>query len=172
MTIEVLLRAVPPPAEPFEAFDGPWDLIEKALRTALPQDYKDFVRIYGSGYFMELVRIPVARSREPLGRLVTNAEFTSRTFFPEDLGTYSFWPTPGGFIPFGSTDFGDQLLWLPRGEPDNWRVVVWGRGFGTYETFDCDMTGFLAGLATGDILPEEFPEILPCEHLFTPRSLL
>jgi FkbM family methyltransferase len=29
--------------------------------------------------------------------------------------------------------------------------------------------GFLAGLATGELLPEEFPEdMLPCEQLFTP----
>lgn len=169
MTINALIKAVPPPTKPFEAFDGPWDLIEKALGTELPEDYKDFVRVYGLGCFMECVRISVPRSKDPYARLITMVDFTRRNFLPESLGAYSFWPEPGGFIPFGSTDFGDELFWAPAGKADDWRVVVWGRGLGTYETFDCDMTGFLAGLATGDILPEEFPEdMLPCEHLFTP----
>ena len=49
MTIENLMKVVPPPEAPFEAFGGTRELIEGELRTALPQDYKDFVRLYGNG---------------------------------------------------------------------------------------------------------------------------
>ena len=39
---------------------GPWEPVEAELGTALPQDYKDFVRVYGSGYFMQFLGIYVA----------------------------------------------------------------------------------------------------------------
>jgi hypothetical protein len=49
--------------------------------------------------------------------------------------------------------------------------VVLDRAFGRFETFDCDLTDFLAGLAGGEIVPKEFPdELLPCDHLFVPYS--
>lgn len=47
MTIDTLLSAVPPPAAPFQAFTGPWEPVEAYLGTRLPQDYKDFSRLYG-----------------------------------------------------------------------------------------------------------------------------
>ena len=38
MTIEALIKVVPPPAVPDEAYLGPWDAIEADLGTGLPQD--------------------------------------------------------------------------------------------------------------------------------------
>ena len=51
--------------------------------------------------------------------------------------------------------------------------MVWDRGMQEYELLDCDLTGFLAGLATGKILPKQFPDdLLPVEHLFQPSPPL
>src|SRR4051794_14994861 len=129
MTIENLLKAVPPPAATFEAFLGPWEEIEAELGTALPQDYKDFVRLYGLGYFMQFLGVSVPRSQNPNTRLeacVPRASETFRIFAGDEELPYSLWPTPGGLVSFGSTDFGDQLFWLSEGLPSEWRVVVWG----------------------------------------------
>ncbi len=171
MTIEALIEAVPPPAEPFEAFSGPWEPVEAELGTALPQDYKDFVRLYGSGYFMQFLGIDVPRSRNPNLRLELRVRTIGDYFVHDGEPPYPLWPSAGGLLPFGGTDNGDDLFWLARGAPADWRVVVYDRGFGEFEVFEFGLTDFLAGLATGEILPEEFPEdLLPCDCLFQANS--
>lgn len=171
MTIENLVRVVPPPAAPDEAYSGPWEAIEADLGTKLPQDYKDFVRLYGYGNFMEFLCVHVPVSSSPYVTLQSEVREICDTVrivgSADDYLPYPLWPEPGGLLPFGKTDFGDFLFWLPRGLPDDWGVVVWDRGMGHYEAFDCGLTDFLAGLATGDIEPKEFPEdMLPCDRLF------
>ncbi|MDO8379894.1 SMI1/KNR4 family protein [Phenylobacterium sp.] len=169
MTIENLIRVVPPPAAPDEAYLGPWEAIEADLGTPLPQDYKDFVRLYGCGDFMEFLGIHVPVFWSPYVRLQSEVRVICDTLRDIQDRPYPLWPEPGGLLPFGKTDFGDYLLWLPRGPPDAWGVVVWDRGMGEFEAFDCGLTDFLAGLATGDIEPKEFPEdMLPCDRLFEP----
>jgi hypothetical protein len=174
MTIDTLIKMIPPPAEPDQAFSGPWEPIEAEIGAALPQDYKDFVRLYGGGYFMEFLGVRVPRSTNPNTRLETLVRVVCEglsSIFPLEEIPYPFWPSPGGLLPFGVTDNGDDLFWLTRGAPADWKVVVLDRGFGRFETFDCDLTDFLAGLATGEILPEEFPDdLLPCDRLFIPDS--
>ncbi|WP_309090647.1 SMI1/KNR4 family protein [Phenylobacterium sp.] len=175
VSIENLLKVVPPPAEPFESYDGPWEPVETFFGTGgLPADYKEFVLLYGSGYFMEFLGVSVPRAWNENVRIATNAKIITRNFRehePLDPYPYGFWPDPGGLLPFGTTDNGDELFWLTEGAPDTWRVVVWDRGMQTFETFDCGLTDFLAGLATGTILPKAFPEdLLPCELLFQPDS--
>jgi len=171
MTIGNLIKVVPPPAMPFEAFDGPWEPIEAELGTTLPPDYRDFVRLYGSGSFMECLGVAVPRSQNPYLRLQSYVRAACDALRGDEDCPYPLWPSPGGLLPFGRTDDGDELLWLQRGAPADWVVVFWNRGLLTYETFDCDLTDFLAGLVTGEILPGEFhDEPLPRDRLFKPYS--
>lgn len=171
MSIENLIKAVPPPDKPFEVFRGPWDVIEADLGMPLPQDYKAFARLYGSGYFMGFLGIDIPNTQNPNTRLEWQAQVVCGIFKNDDELPYPMWPAPGGLLPFGSTDDGDYLFWLTDGRPDNWRVVVWDRGFGGFEKLDVDVTDFLAGLATGEVLPKEFPDdLLPCSRLFQPHS--
>lgn len=178
MTIENLKQQVPVPGGPFEAFEGPWEPIEAELGTSLPQDYKDFARLYGSGYFMEFLGIYIPRTTNPNTRFERNVPLISRMFrevaaqdgeeFP-----YGFWPTPGGLVSLGATDNGDMLFWRAQGPPETWRIVIWDGGFQSFETVDCDLTDFLAGLATGEIQPEAFPgDLLVCDHLFQPNTAM
>jgi hypothetical protein len=171
MTVETLMKAVPPPVEPSGAFLGPWEPIEAELGTALPQDYKDFVRLYGSGYFMEFLGIYVPRSRNPNLRLESVVRAICDTFVDREELPYPLWPNPGGLLPFGGTDNGDSLFWNPRGAPTDWGIVVWDRAFCGFEAFDYGLTDFLAGLATGEVVPKEFPDDLSsCDRLFKPLS--
>jgi len=173
MSIQALLKVVPPPAEPFEAFAGPWDAIEAGLGTALPQDYKDFVRLYGSGYFMEFLGVSVPSTKNPNVRFEAQVGLTCQTFadWDDEELPYPMWPAPGGLIPFGGTDNGDFLFWLAQGTPDDWRVVVWDRGMQEFEVLNCGLTDFLTGLATGEAAPKEFPDsLLPCDQIFQPHS--
>lgn len=171
MTIETLIKAVPPPAVPFEAYSGLWESVEAELRTSLPQDYKDFARLYGSGYFLEFLGISIPRSQNPNVCLVRYVREVCATFSQDEELPYALWPEPGGIIPFGGTDNGDYLFWLPRDGPAEWGVVVWDRGMQGFEAFDCDLTDFLAGLATGEIVPKEFPEDLAtADYPFVPSE--
>ena len=172
MSIEALVSVMPPPAVPFEAFDGSWEQIEADLRTALPQDYKDFARLYGGGYFMEFLGIHVPKSRNTNVLLVRQVYVVSYGFRDWDYGSssYRMWPEPGGLIAFGGTDNGDTLFWHPVGDPNDWRVVIFNRGMLEFEPVDCSLTDFLAGLVTGDLSPQAFPELLPCDRLFEPHD--
>lgn len=173
MTIENLIKAVPPPVAPVEAFRGPWEVIEADVSTRLPQDYKDFARLYGSGYFLDFLGIYIPNTEDPHARLEWQAQLVRGTFltYEEEDRPYPMWPEPGGLLPFGRTFDGDEFFWLMRGPPDAWRVVVWDRGFGSFEELDCDLTDFLAGLATGELLPKHWPEdLLPWEPVFQPHS--
>jgi hypothetical protein len=173
MSIQALLEVVAAPAEPFEAFAGPWDTLEAELGTPLPQDYKDFARIFGSGYFMEYLGVSIPRSQNPYTRFETEIGVICKTFaeFEDAELRHPMWPLAGGLIPFGGTDNGDYLFWLSEGVPENWRVVVWDRGMQEFEVLDLGLTDFLAGLATNDLAPKGFPEsLLPCDELFQPNS--
>ena len=170
MTIEALVKAIPPPVMPLAAFDGPWEPVEAELGMALPQDYKDLMRLYGFGSFLEFLGLNVPVSENFNVRFVPQARLICDGFqsMREDV-PYPLWPEPGGLLPVGSTDNGDYLMWLTRGRPEDWGGVVWGRAFLSFELFDCDLTSFLAGLATGEIVPEEFPDdLFPCDEPFVP----
>jgi len=172
--IEALTRAVPPPAEPHRPFVGPWEPLEAYLGTKLPQDYKDFSRLYGSGLFMDFLIVYVPEIQNSRLTLEPQVREAPMMFSPQEHLPYPFWPHVGGLIRFGCTDFGDQLYWLPEGEPDDWKVVMWQR-HGPYdqafEEFDCGMAEFLGGLANGTIVPRAYKEGLePYEPMFQPHS--
>lgn len=169
MSIEALMEIVPPPAAPSEAFDGPWEPLEAELGRALPQDYKDFVRLYGLGTFVDFIWIYVPRCSLPHARLEAEVRAVHQNFFNDEEVRQLLWPARGGLLVFGRTQFGDYLFWLTRGPPDEWPVVVWGRGFWRLETFERSFTDFLAGIAGNEIEPEDFPES-PYDATFEPHS--
>ena len=167
MGIGALIEAVPPPSAPVSTFAGPWGPIEADLGLTLPADYKDFVRLYGHGHFLGFLGVNVPATANRYVHLTFSALMICNAHRGADGLPYPLWPEPGGLLPFGSTDNGDYLCWLTGGRPEEWSIVVWGRAFDHFQAFACDMTSFLAGLATGAIQPEDFPDdLLPCEHPF------
>ena len=173
MSIEALLKAVPLPTQPLSAFDGPWEPIEAELGVTMPQDYKDLMRLYGYGRFFEFLGINTPVGENFNVRLASQARLICDDFqtMREEV-PYPLWPESGGLLPLGGTDNADRLMWLTRGCPEEWSVVVWGRAFLSFEEFDCDLTSFLAGLATGEIVPRELPDdLFSCDDLFVPFRL-
>jgi hypothetical protein len=169
MTIERLTKIVRSPATPFEAYSGPWRPIEAELGTSLPPGYKDFVRLYGVGAFMEFLWICVPVSSNRHMRLAYQACAVTSIFRVTEKPPYPLWPDPGGLLPLGTTGAGDELFWLCQGPPADWGVVVWGHEARDFETFDCDLTDFLAGLVTRTRAPKAFPKDLAhCDRLFRP----
>ncbi len=171
MTIEALVQVIPPPEAPTASFSGAWGPVEAELGTRLPQDYKDFVRIYGCGYLLDFMWIYVPYFWNRDARLVSVVRAIYRnTIDDNDLG-HTIWPAPGGLLPFGHTSNGDYLYWKAEGDPDAWTVAIWSRGDLELEYLGCGLTDFLAGLATGTIIPECFPDdLFSCETLFEPGA--
>jgi len=157
MTIENLIKVLPPPVAPVSAFSGPWEPIEAELRTSLPQDYKDFCRLYGLGHLIEFFGLYAPVSKSPYQQLV-RAVRSMRYLFSYIEPPPPLWPARGGLLACGQTDNGDQLFWLTRGHLSEWPIVVWDRGLQEFETFECDITDFLAGVINGDIRPAAFPD--------------
>lgn len=169
MTIDALLNIVAPPAFPIGAFGGPWEVVEAGLETTLPPDYKELAQLYGRGRFMEFLTINLPGDREQRGSLEGELHMAREVINYGVPLPYPAWPDPGGLLCVGLTNLNDRLFWLPRGAPCDWRMVFWDRAFQNFETFDCDLTGFLAGLATGAIRPEGLAgEVLTSKRRFEP----
>jgi len=173
--IEALEQVVPPPPGPYRPFSGPWKRVEAYLGTELPQDYRDFARLYGYGLFLGVMIIHIPSADDPHETLEANVRDVSHAFNSHADKPYAMWPRLGGLINFGVTENGDYLFWLPQGPPDQWKVIFWDRGLSEdecFEEFDCGMAEFLAGLVDGSILPKghEREDLEPISPIFQPYS--
>ncbi len=171
MTIENLIRVVPPPERPGDPFSGSWREIEAKLGTALPSDYKALVALYGLGHFMEDVSIWTPQAYKRFMRLEFEALQGLKILREVDEFLFPLWPEPGGLLPFGTTVYSDYLTWRTEGPPDAWRITVVDRGSGFNEVhdYDLDLTDFLAGVALNEIDPPLFEySFSESERVFTP----
>src|SRR5215216_7950686 len=174
--LERLRELLPPPAEPVEAgrSDG-WAEIEAALGTALPGDFKAFTERYGSGTVDDFLYLfnPFAAGED--GNLLAEkdrvlaAYARTRARFPERLRLPPF-PEPGGVLPLGRTDNGDELYWVTRGDPGDWPVALMESRAARQEVHRMPVTGFLAALAAGELPSRILPKAVLSRpsHQFIP----
>ena len=171
MPIDALIAILAPPPEPQEAGrESEWARVEHELGVRLPEDYKKFVQIYGSGMIDGFVVVlnPFSANRNinliEAGRLDREALAELRAGYPDDY-RHDLYPAPGGLLPFAITDNANVFYWNTNGEPDRWTVVVYeGRG-PAYCEFGRGMSDVLAGLLARtvrfDVLPRDFPSAKP-----------
>lgn len=167
-----LTELVPPPEQPLEVPSASdWLKVEEALGS-LPTDYHRFIETYGTGLLDEFVWIfsPNTKNEyvnlEDQSRVILNGLAQSAREFP-DVFTMPRHPEPGGFLPFGSTDNGDNLFWLTKGAPDDWTVVVMGPRSSDCYYHGGGMVDFLVKILGGEarcsIFPDDFPAEAPLE---------
>jgi hypothetical protein len=105
MSIRQLKRILPPPADPLDTA-ADWARVEATMGIALPDDYKEFVRVYGKGRICDFIRVHVPSAKEDGANLLwcfdkqLGALRTIREEFPE-LCAFDAFPAPGGLIPWG-----------------------------------------------------------------------
>ncbi len=176
--LERLREIAPPPGEPLEAGDPRrWPEVEAALGTALPDDYKAFIELYGSGKFDDFLYLLNPFARDASGSLLHErdtmlaAYAETRAKFPERLPLPPY-PEPGGLLPLGRSDNGNELYWLTEGEPAAWGVVAFAARSTRHEIHHHPVTGFLARLLSAEletsVLPERFQR--RTEHRFVPSA--
>jgi len=173
------LRAIaPPPAEPLEAGEPErWAEVEAALGTALPGDYKAFIELYGSGKFDDLLYLLNPFARDEAGNLLHERDTMlaayagTRARFPERLPLPPY-PQPGGLLPLGRSDNGNELYWLTEGEPPDWGVVVFAARSTRHEIHRHPVIGFLARLLSAELDTHVLPERLQrsTAHRFIPSA--
>jgi hypothetical protein len=161
--LERLRLLLPPPVDPVEPGrpDG-WAGIEARLGTGLPGDFKAFTELYGSGQVDEFLYLfnPFAAGRD--GNLlfekdrVLEAYAQTRARFPRRLPLPPF-PEPGGVLPLGRTDNGDELFWVTEGDPDAWWVTLLESRTTMQEDHHLPVTGFLVQLAAGELASQVIP---------------
>jgi hypothetical protein len=127
--LEALL---PVPETPVELpGEGDWGRIE-AQFTRLPDDFKHFIDHYGTGVIGSgYITIFNPFAQDPYLNLVHQAGIVAAAFrqlnerYPDQY-KMSFFPTEGGFLPFGVNVDGAYLVWSTEGDPNDWPVVVIG----------------------------------------------
>lgn len=125
---------------------GDWESVEQRLGIRLPNDYKQFVRLFGACTIGELISIHVSSPFSRLNCLDAHIEGTGngyRLMRKLDCALpFPVFPEPGGLLAWGNTDNGDYLNWLTIGDADNWPIVVWLSG--DFERYEMGIVKFLA----------------------------
>jgi hypothetical protein len=177
--LEDLMRLVAPSGSPVDAGQpNQWEEVERALGTALPGDYKQFINAYGTGEFNDLFFIfnPFSHveamnllwqagvpeslmENEELGRIYRLGSFLEhyhglRCEYPGDYPLPPY-PEPGGLLPLGGDSNGGSVLWLTVGPSDEWPLVRLPRGLQPIEKHEMTLVEFIILWLSGE-LPGSF----------------
>lgn len=126
--IEELRRMIPPPTVPKGA-DGDWATCERDLGLHLPEDYKEFISIYGSGVLCHLFAISSPFSSPLLWKTGVRDWWIRWAGIYDCWGEverqlpYSRYPAVPGLLPWGTVGDVDILSWHTEGEPHQWYVI-------------------------------------------------
>lgn len=158
-----------PPALPLEA-DVEWGAVEAALSATLPQDYKDFIGMYGSGSingFLTILNPAASDDHRNLFKQLevsrADADRVSEYFSTLVAGgpplLYGLYPERGGFLPWGRAGNGRWCDWMTSDDPpDTWFAAV--RVENGYTSYNAPFAEFLVGLLT-DCFPAFAQEMYP-----------
>jgi hypothetical protein len=162
--LERLRQLLPPPADPVEpGRPADWPAVERTLGTGLPGDFKAFTELYGSGTVDDFLYLFNPFTAGEDGNLLVEKDRVlaayrqTRTRFPDRLPRPPF-PEPGGLLPLGRTDNGDELYWVTDGHPDQWPVALLEARAALQERHRMPVTEFLAALATNQLASRILPD--------------
>lgn len=168
MSIEPLLSVLSPPSAALEVpSDEEWRETQGRL-TRLPSDYRDFLRIYGSGSVDNFIWIfNPSSGNENLNlcrQVADQLDVLHELKATGELVPFPLFPDAGGLLPFGVSDNGDVLLWKTKGDPCDWTVVVSEARCPNYEEYSQSMSDFLASVLAGKTVSAIFPDDFPSKH--------
>jgi hypothetical protein len=180
LTLDMLLDVMNPPIYPVEAVDQTqWDIFELITGITLPNDYKNYLGVFGTGIIGGVILPYNPFCIRPLLQI----HYTGRIWMQEALAIqalkwqfgphvfpYPVYPEPDGLLPWGQTENGDRLFWRTHGSPNNWHIVINEVRSSIFEAFDGSMTKWIHGLITGAIESTIIPyDALDQTNLFEAR---
>ena len=151
-SIEKLVALLPPPKSPAANFVD-WSMVEGKVGFIFPSDYKEFIRLYGSGSIAGFFWIinPGDRNKamnSDKADYFLWAYSDLKSQFPEDYIRPAF-PEGGSFYPWGFTDNGNCLAWHVFGRSEDWRVVLFASDPDIEDAFEFSFSEFLVELLSG-----------------------
>jgi hypothetical protein len=161
-----LIRILPPPRVPVDPLSS-IDLERAETKLGpLPDDYKWFLRNYGSGRIDGFLFVLNPSSRNPHLNLLDQVSI--RLDALKELATngsekipYPLFPEPHGVLPFAATENGDVLFWKKNESVETWNVVVNDSRSPEWQEFSCGMVELLVKLLTSEIRCKIFPPDFP-----------
>jgi hypothetical protein len=154
--IPALIELMPPPEDAGEQID--WRAVEDAWGTSFPDDYRDFMAVYGSGsingyLFIGAPYDPAPEDHYTMSLTELSAVVPYANEFTDEQ--QSVYPEPNGLISWMTNSQSDHAFWRVDGNnPGKWSTVVLSRGSVSWLEFDLGMADFLLKLLTADF-PKE-----------------
>ena len=155
-----LIELMPPPDWPVGTGDAAaWRSAEAALRCELPDDYKQFIDLYGSGLVGAFLCVWSPFAANPNWNLLTGARqlrVKIRRYIEAALENGRRNPDAARsyidlMLPFADTDNGDLLYWYVGADVEPWPIVVCDRHAEVIEAYDLSMSDFLIRMLTADL---------------------
>jgi hypothetical protein len=155
VAIEELVAFIPPPAHPINGA-GDWSAAERELGFAFPDDFKQLIRVYGSGEFYGSLYVvnPLTGDgrdwiRRKLDRCRELREVIEQYVRPLP-------PDSPGLLPWGGDSNGHMYCWLVDESEEGWEVVQLFHGYeGEIDPVPGPVTSFLVRF-----MRNEYPNML------------
>ncbi|MCG3646365.1 SMI1/KNR4 family protein [Pseudomonas putida] len=167
MAINNLTALMPSPQSPVDSGMGrKWPEIEQGL--PFPSDYIDFINFYGAGRVADFILIFNPFSNNENINFFDQFKFVLgdlKELIESDPDYYNYliYPASGGLIPVGVTDNGDYIFWTVDSieDSDSWGTAIIASRSPDVEYFQSDLTTTLAGILSGGVKPNFFPDSFP-----------
>jgi hypothetical protein len=175
MTLQSLREIIEPPAAPVESADWEaWPSVDEELDVQLPEDYKCFLTIFGTGSIGSFLWVLNPFSSNKYLNLLQQMKVSLERVRALQTNTgdshpYSLYPNAGGLLPWAITDNGDTICWRTLGPASNWNVVIVAARGPNLEQYPYGMSEFLRALIVGEIQSQIIPrDLLDLDRLFVP----
>ncbi|MDP8099278.1 SMI1/KNR4 family protein [Pasteurella atlantica] len=154
-----LIKILPIPNNPVEN-------IKMDININLPNDYIEFISIYGSGqidFFLSIFNYASKNDFTPRDLILDDLQ--SIKIEQPDYCNFNVYPEKNGLYPFGQTDNGDYLLWKTAGNINDWTVsIIECRSLEAQHT-PYNFVDFLYLLLSKEVRYDAFPEDFPSEKI-------
>jgi len=164
--IENLIKIMTPPKNPMATGSkSDWAVIENKIGTILPDDYKEYISTYGTGYIGQFLWVLNPFYEKGSTNLMETIEHfnwsykISKEKFPEDYPREIF-PKDDSLLVLGLTDNGDYLFWVydKSKNPNGWKVGIFDSDYNEEYIYNMNMSTFLEKLVKNEIQTKAFPD--------------
>jgi len=143
------LQLLPPPDRQDRSKER-WDVVEEALGLPLPSDYKRIVETYGCGSVDDWFGWFYPFGKTSFDENATQLVSTFFDIKESEEYDQTFYPDPGGILPFATNDNANVLCWKTDGPSDKWQLFWWNASESTlhktkYRSFLTALVDILRG---------------------------
>jgi hypothetical protein len=141
-----LLRKIAPPLRPDQAGGGSCVHPLYGPSIALPDDYLQFLRVYGPGWFTEggypILQVVDLTGTEDRKRINSFMKCASEAYSSNTVDWYPpAFPTMPGLLAWGNWDQGYTLFWMANEVAAEWQIAIDARV--EFEYYSCTFTEYL-----------------------------